>query len=155
MSSVFFDIDLAEFWEPSESALPTYVGAPLTDEVVAAVERALGDRLPTSDLALMRVQNGRIPRRTRHRTREPTSWAVDHIAITGIDSIGHEPSCSLCGMTGSEFSIREWGYPPIGVYFAAAPRRTLTHRPRCPAPHLLPPRCYPRPRDRHAPPLDR
>jgi hypothetical protein len=121
MSSVYSDIDLAEFWEPSEYALQNYIGAPLTDEVVAAVERALGYTLPASYVALMRFQNGGIPRRTRHRTREPTSWAVGHIAITGIYSIGHEPSCSLCGMTGSEFSIREWGYPPIGVYFADCP----------------------------------
>ena len=121
MSSVYFDIDLAEFWEPSEYALQNYIGAPLTDGVVAAVERALGYKLPASYVALMRFQNGGIPWRTRHRTREPTSWAVGHIAITGIYAIGREPSCSLCGEAGSEFSIREWGYPPIGVYFADCP----------------------------------
>jgi hypothetical protein len=121
MSRVFSDIDLAEFWEPSAYALEAYIGAPLNDEVVVAVERTLGYKLPASFVELMRLQNGGIPRRTRHQTREPTSWAVDHVAITGIFSIGHDKSCSLCGETGSAFWIREWGYPPIGVYFADCP----------------------------------
>ena len=47
MSKVFGDYDLDEFWEPSEYALQEYVGGPLTDDVVAAVERhsATGYRL--------------------------------------------------------------------------------------------------------------
>ena len=121
MSRVFSDIDLAEFWEPSAYALVAYIGAPLNDEVVVAVERTLGYKLPASFVELMRFQNGGIPRRTRHRTREPTSWAVDHIAITGIFSIGHDKPCSMCGEMGSAFWIREWGYPPIGLYFADCP----------------------------------
>jgi len=73
-----------QFWEPSEYALKEYVGAPLTDESVAAVERELGYKLPASYVGLMRFQNGGIPRRTNHRTKERTSWSDDHIAITGI-----------------------------------------------------------------------
>jgi hypothetical protein len=42
MGKVFADFDLEQFWEPSEYALKEYVGAPLTDEAVAAVERELG-----------------------------------------------------------------------------------------------------------------
>ncbi len=88
---------------------------------MAAVEHELGYTLPASYVALMRSQNGGIPRKTRHRTKERTSWASDHIAIAGIFSIGREKPLSLCGGLGSRFWIREWGYPAIGIYFADCP----------------------------------
>lgn len=121
MSKAFADFDVQKFWEPSEYALQEYVGAPLTDGVVAAVELELGYKLPTSYIQLMRFQNGGIPRRRNHRTKERTSWANDHIAIHGLFSIGSDKRHSLCGGFGSEFWVEEWGYPPIGVYFADCP----------------------------------
>jgi hypothetical protein len=121
MSRYFADFDVDQFWEPSEYAEKQYVDAPPTDEVVAAVERELGYKLPASYVELMKIQNGGIPRRMNHRTREATSWAKDHIAITGIYSIGGEKPCSLCGDFGSRFWGEEWGYPAIGVYFADCP----------------------------------
>jgi hypothetical protein len=105
MAKFFADFDVAGFWEPSEYALKAYVGAPLTDEVVAAVERELGYKLPASYVELMRIQNGGILRRTNHRTRERTSWAHDHIAIHGIHGIGREKPYSLCGGRGSRFWV--------------------------------------------------
>src|SRR6185503_21065734 len=114
----FDDFDLESFWEPSDYALKEYVGAPLTNGVVLSVERDLGYKLPASYLELMRFQNGGIPRRTNHRTKVRTSWAHDHIAITGLYSIGRDKRCSLCGGFGSRFLVEEWGYPPMGVYFA-------------------------------------
>jgi hypothetical protein len=121
MSKVFADFDVAQFWEPSEYALKEYIGAPLNDEAVATVERELGYKLPASFVELMQLQNGGIPRRSNHRTKERTSWADNHIAITGIYSIGSDKPCSLCGGFGSKFWIKEWGYPMIGVYFADCP----------------------------------
>ena len=118
---MFAGFDLGQFWEPSEYALAEYVGASLTDEAVAKVERELGYTLPASYVELMRYQNGGIPRRRNHRTKERTSWADNHIAIAGIYSIGGEKRCSLCGDVGSRFWHDEWGYPDIGVYFAACP----------------------------------
>ena len=121
MAKVFADFDVAGFWEPSEYALKQYVGAPLTDEVLAAVERELGYKLPASYVELMGIQNGGIPRRTNHRTRERTSWSHDHIAVHGIHGIGREKPYSLCGGRGSRFWVEQWQYPPIGVYFADCP----------------------------------
>lgn len=121
MAMVFGDFDLQQFWTPSEYALKDYVDAPLTDQAVAAIERELGYKLPASYVELMQFQNGGIPRRTNHRAKEPTTWADDHIAITGIFAIGSEKPCSLCGAIGSRFWVDEWGYPPIGVYFADCP----------------------------------
>ncbi|MEY3206526.1 MAG: hypothetical protein RLZZ21_2857, partial [Planctomycetota bacterium] len=121
MSEPFANFDVAGFWKPSEYALEEYVGAPLTDAAVVAVERELGYRLPASYVSLMRSQNGGIPRRTNHRTSERTSWSEDHIAISGLYSIGGDRPCSLLGEFGSKFWVEEWGYPPIGIYFADCP----------------------------------
>lgn len=118
---VWDDFDTEQFWEKSEYADREYVGEPVTDALVTLVEQELGYRLPSSYVDLMRVQNGGFPRNTNHRTRERTSWAGDHIAITGLYSIGREKSCSLCGEFGSQFWIDEWEYPAIGIYFADCP----------------------------------
>jgi hypothetical protein len=121
MTKVLSDIDLHDFWEDSDQARREYVGSPPTDKAISAVERELGYKLPRAYIELAKHQNGGIPKRTNHRTNERTSWAPTHIAITGIFSIGHEKSCSLCGKFGSRFWMEEWGYPPIGVYFADCP----------------------------------
>lgn len=101
------------------------IGAPVTHEAVAAVERELGFKLPAAYIEFMRFQNGGIPRRTNHRTKERTSWAHDHIAITGIYSIGGEKRCSLLGTFGSPTRHREQGRP----------NRYPSHRGKCAASH--------------------
>lgn len=121
MAIVFGDFDITDFWEPSEYASREYEGRPLDDATVLAVEHQLGYKLPASFVEFMRFQNGGIPRRTNHRTKERTSWSHDHIAITGIYSVGNEKTYSLCGQSSTQFWIDEWGYPPIGVYFADCP----------------------------------
>ena len=117
----FEDFDLEGFWEHSEYAERKYVSEPLTPVLVAAVEQSLGYRLPTAYVELMRHQNGGVPVRTNHRTAAPTSWAEDHVAITGIFGIADQKSHSLGGRFGSRFWIEDWQYPPIGVYFADCP----------------------------------
>lgn len=115
------DVDLTDSWEPSEYATKEYVDAPLTPALLERVERALGYKLPAAYVELAETQNGGIPRRTCHRTAEPTSWSEDHVALTGIYAIGEAKPCSLCGDSGSKFWSAEWGYPDIGVYFADCP----------------------------------
>jgi hypothetical protein len=121
MDTIFDDFDIHDFWEKSDYSKKEYEGDPLTVEQVASVERDLAFKLPRSYIELMKHQNGGIPKKANHRTSESTSWSEDHIAITGIFSIGSTKSCSLCGEVGSQFWIDEWGYPPIGVYFADCP----------------------------------
>jgi hypothetical protein len=118
---VFEGIDLQDFWEESAYADKEYVEDPLTPEQLAQIEQALGYKLPAAYVALAQSHNGGIPRRTNHRTSESTSWAADHVAITGIYAIGSAKPCSLCGRFGSRFWMEEWGYPDIGVYFADCP----------------------------------
>lgn len=121
MPIIFGDFDATDFWEPSDYALQAYVDDPLAPAALAAVEKQLGYSLPKSYVELALLQNGGVPRKTCHRTTAPTSWAHDHVAITGILGIGHKRTYSLCGEVGSRFMIEEWGYPQIGVYFADCP----------------------------------
>ena len=81
----------------------------------------LGYKLPFSYIKLMQIQNGGIPINRCFPTKEVTSWASDHIAITGIFGIGRQKEYSLCGERGSQFMIDEWGYPDIGVYICDCP----------------------------------
>lgn len=121
MSTVFSDFNITDFWEGSEYATQEYVEPTLTQEQVDMVEQTLGYKLPSSYIELMSFQNGGIPRNIIHRTGERTSWADDHVAITGLYSIGQNKPNSLCGEFGSNFWIDMWNYPPIGVYFADCP----------------------------------
>nr|WP_138496493.1 SMI1/KNR4 family protein [Paenibacillus pinistramenti] len=117
----FDQLDFSDFWEDSDYARKEYVSAPPTDELIAAVEHELGYKLPASYIHLMKQQNGGIPRNTCFPTAEPTSWAEDHAALSGIMGIGRDKSYSLCGDLGSRFMIEEWGYPDIGIVFGDCP----------------------------------
>lgn len=109
------------FWEQSEYSRREYEAEPVTNDLVSAVEKKLGYKLPRSYIELMRTQNGGIPSRTCYRTNQRTSWAADHVAITGIYGISSSKPNTLCGQFSSQFWVDEWGYPPIGVYFADCP----------------------------------
>lgn len=117
----FANFDLHSFWASSDYATRHYVDLPCTPASVAAVEAELGFKLPSAYVALATFQNGGMPRYTAHRTAARTSWAADHVAISGIFSIGRNKPYSLCGELGSRFHIEEWGYPEIGIYFADCP----------------------------------
>jgi hypothetical protein len=113
--------DLSGFWEDSSYARETYVDVPVTPPLVAAIEAELGVRLPASYVRLMKSQNGGVPVRTCFPTAEATSWAEDHIAISGISGIGRGKRHSLCGEVGSQFMQNEWGYPTIGICICDCP----------------------------------
>lgn len=118
---MFEGFDFSNFWEDSEYALKEYVSEPPTEEMIDSVERELGYKLPDSYIWLMKQHNGGVPVNNCFPTNEPTSWAEDHVAITGIFGIGREKDYSLCGTMGSQFMIDEWEYPPIGVAICDCP----------------------------------
>ena len=120
MAKVFADFDVAGFWKPSEYALKEYVGAPLTDAAVAAVERELGYKLPASYVEFMRFQNGGIPRRyvaqdflgrTAIRTGRHLASSVH------VDSLYEEWTFAVDVLTAGGHNVREpsedaaWGLP--------------------------------------------
>ena len=117
----FEGFDFTNFWDDNEYALKEYVSQPPSDELIASVEEELGYKLPAAYIWLMKRHNGGIPMNTCYPCDEPTSWAEDHVAITGIFGIGREKSCSLCGELGSQFMIDEWEYPAIGVAICDCP----------------------------------
>ena len=117
----FEDFDLTNFWDDNWYALKEYVSDLPSDELIASVEEELGYKLPASYIWLMKQHNGGIPVNTCYPCDEPTCWAEDHVAITGILGIGREKSYSLCGELGSQFMIDEWEYPAIGVAICDCP----------------------------------
>ena len=117
----FEGFDLTNFWDDNWYALKEYVSEPPSDELIASVEEELGYKLPAAYIWLMKQHNGGIPVNTCYPCDEPTCWAEDHVAITGIFGIGREKSCSLCGELGSQFMIDEWEYPAIGVAICDCP----------------------------------
>ncbi|GLC87112.1 Imm51 family immunity protein [Lysinibacillus piscis] len=117
----FNERDFSQFWEKSDYAAKNYVEAPPTTEIIVAIEEELGYKLPADYIWLMQKQNGGIPVNTCFPTVMPTSWAENHVAITGIMGIGRKKMYSLCGDLGSHFMLEEWGYPNIGVVIADCP----------------------------------
>ena len=117
----FEGFDFTSFWGDNEYALKEYVSDPPSDELIASVEEELGCKLPASYIWLMKRHNGGMPVNTCCPTDESTSWAEDHVAITGILGIGRERAYSLCGELGSQFMIDEWEYPAIGVAICDCP----------------------------------
>lgn len=121
MPQIYGDFDLTDFWEESDYANREYVDAPPDQQTIDAVQERLGYRVPAAYIELSRHQNGGTPRKICIRSPSRTTWAEDHVAITGIFSIGSRKRYSLCGECGSALWVEKGGYPNIGVYFADCP----------------------------------
>lgn len=113
--------DANDFWEESEYATKEYVGESISQVMIDKVESDLGYKLPASYIALLKSQNGGIPKNTNLPTKEATSWAEDHVALKGIFGLDSKKTCSLLGGLGSEFMKDEWEYPDIGIYICDCP----------------------------------
>ena len=119
--TIFKDFDFTDFWDDSDYALKEYVEDYPSDELIKSIEQELGYKLPASYIELLKLHNGGIPKNCCYPVSERTSWAEDHIAITGIKGIGRTKTYSLCGELGSRFKVDEWGYPNTGVYICDCP----------------------------------
>lgn len=117
----FVGLDFSAFWNDSDYALREYVCDSFTDDFLASIEEELGYKLPRAYVALMRMHNGGIPVKTRFPIKKASSWAQDYIAIYGIMGIGREKPMAICGKFGSQFWIKEWYYPDIGVVICDCP----------------------------------
>lgn len=110
-------IDTTNFWDDSDYYTNP---APLTPAMVGQAEKDLGYKLPGSYIQLLTSKNGGTPRNTCYPTATATSWADDHIAISGISGIGGQWGINSNEL-GSQFMLDEWGYPPIGIVVAQCP----------------------------------
>ncbi len=117
----FENFDLTDFWLDSAEEQNSYRGDEITDELIAALEQELGYRLPESYIGLMRRHNGGVPRCSCHAAPCATSWAADHVAISGILGLGRTNDNTLGGRFGSRFMVEEWEYPDIGVAICDCP----------------------------------
>ena len=81
-----------------------------------------------ADVALWGEDYIKANSKMKYPCDEPTCWADDHVAITGIFGIGREKSCSLCGVLGSQFMIDEWEYR----YGDRAPGNIFVYQPSSP-----------------------
>lgn len=96
MSKYFEDFDFTVFWDDDEYSLAEYVEDYPSDELIESIEKEIGGyKLPRSYIELMRMHNGGIPAKTCFPTKKATSWAEDHVAITGIMGIGRTRKYSL------------------------------------------------------------
>jgi hypothetical protein len=118
---IFKDFDFSNFWDDDEYALKEYVGDTVVAAAIESIERELGYKLPAAYIEMIKQHNGGMPKLTCFPTTESTSWAEDHVAITGIWGIDRKKSYSLCGDMGSKFMIDEWGYPQTGIYICDCP----------------------------------
>jgi hypothetical protein len=122
LEKYYKDYDFSDFWDDNEYAFKNYVEEYPSNELIKSIEEELGGyKLPESYIELMRMHNGGTPKKVCFPTNEPTSWAEDHVAITGIMGIGRTRPYSLCGEMGSNFMKEEWGYPDIGICIADCP----------------------------------
>ncbi len=104
------------FWDDSDY----FTGPALTAEAVADAEASLGYSLPAAYVELLRSRNGGCPRKDCFPTTKPTSWADDHIALSGIRGVGGEWGIDSPTL-GSEVMIEEWGYPRVGIVVGECP----------------------------------
>lgn len=117
----FENYDFTDFWDDIDYSLNEYVEEYPSDEMIESVEKELGYKLPESYIWLMKQHNGGITTKSCFPTNETTTWAENHVAITGISGIGRKKRYSLCGEFGSQFMIDEWEYPAIGVAICDCP----------------------------------
>ena len=111
------NISFNSFWHESDEFTHDI---PVTDQMIRNTEEKLGYKLPTSYLNLLKTRNGGTPINTCFPTATPTSWADNHIMISGILGIGGNWGIDSEEL-GSQFMISEWGYPNIGIVICSCP----------------------------------
>lgn len=101
--------------DPAVVNEPDCEGPPLTDEMVAAAELALGVKLPEAYIDLMRRCNGGYTHDAAFPTTRATGWAPDHVpvdVIFGIPGLGDPGRFDTgAGILVTEYMIEEWGLP--------------------------------------------
>ena len=107
------DFDWTGFWNDVDSAFESYIGKPVTDKDIKAVEADLGYTLPAAYIELLKNHNGGVVKKNCFINDDD-----DCVYITGIYGIDRDKKYSLLGEMGNEFWISKVKYPPIGIVVA-------------------------------------
>jgi hypothetical protein len=100
-------LDIQRFWGANH-----YNHPPLTGSMVAEAERVLGVKLPSTLIALLKVQNGGYTAGFAHPMSQPTSWAKDHVPLEDLAGIVFEPSQETPqNLMLTQYMTKEWGLP--------------------------------------------
>jgi hypothetical protein len=100
-----------EFWGTNYYRHP-----PLSAAMVQETERALGVRLPSELIALLRIQNGGYTKGFAHPMEVRTTWAEDHVPLQDLFGIVTDESIqSPLNLLATPHTVEEWGLPPKQV----------------------------------------
>ncbi len=110
--------DFTGFWETTPYSESHYREIRPDVQLITEIEAELGYRFPDAYVDLMRRQNGGL---LNHQFFPFEGEEEAGIFVTGIMGIGRTKMYSLCGVFGSRYWIREWGYPPIGIVIGQTP----------------------------------
>ncbi len=110
----------ADFWDDPFNDSDYFTGPMLTEEMVLGAEAKIGYKLPISYLRLIKIKNGGSLKRNCFPTQVSTSWAEDHVALSGIRGIGSEWGIDSESL-GSREMITEWGCPDVGLIVGECP----------------------------------
>jgi hypothetical protein len=108
-----FELVEASFWDPERKFGEL---APLTDDMVASAERALGVFLPAELLRLLRRQNGGVVADAWDACPAgPNSWARDHVPLETLFGIGPTRFPGPITLLHTPYLVREWDLPDAVV----------------------------------------
>jgi len=115
-------IDKNTFWGSNH-----YEHPPLTDETLGRAEGALGVRLPTELIELLRIQNGGYTEGFALPMSRATSWASDHIPLDELNGIVLDPTVKTAlNLMDTAYMTAEWDLPPQQVLLAGAGHYWIT-----------------------------
>jgi hypothetical protein len=107
-------VDKNVFWRSNHYGHP-----PLTDEMLDLAEGALGVRLPTELIDLLRIQNGGYTEGFALPMSRATSWASDHIPLGELNGIVLDPDIDTAlNLMDTAYVTAEWDLPPKQVILA-------------------------------------
>lgn len=106
-------------WNDDETGAEEYISGEFDQIMLTEVQIALGYKLPSSYIELMREHNGGLLKRNLFVYGDAEKG--EFVFVNGMFGIGREKEYSLCGEMGSKFWIKEWEYPNRGVAICDCP----------------------------------
>ena len=113
---MFEGFDFEGLWNNNPEVIRAGQGPDLTDEMILAVERELGYKLPEAYIWLMKRRNGGFLKRTDFLLGYELPVVGDRTMMRQLYQINMDNSfCAINGQYGTKFLVEDWGYPDIGV----------------------------------------